>query len=87
LDILSDILSDILPERHMRYGMVLLCVALAGCAKSGRAQPAATDSLSQRQRDSVLGASKIPGARGVQKALEAQDSAAARNARLDSIRN
>jgi hypothetical protein len=40
---------------------------------------------SQRERDSVLGASRLPGAQGVRGALGASDSAAARNARLDSI--
>ena len=42
---------------------------------------------SQRTRDSVLGASKLPGAQGVRGALGASDSAAARNARLDSLAN
>lgn len=41
----------------------------------------------QRERDSVLGASQLPGARGVRGALGASDSAAARNARLDSVAN
>ena len=40
---------------------------------------------SQRARDSVLGASKLPGAQGIRGALGAADSAAARNARLDSL--
>jgi hypothetical protein len=38
----------------------------------------------QRQRDSVLGQSGIPGAGGVTKAMIAADSAKARQARLDS---
>jgi hypothetical protein len=42
---------------------------------------------SQRERDSVLGTSTLPGARGVRGALGAADSAAARNARLDSVAN
>jgi hypothetical protein len=42
-------------------------------------------SSSQRTRDSVLGASKLPGAQGVRGALGASDSAAARTARLDSV--
>lgn len=43
------------------------------------------DTLTQRQRDSVIGASTLPGAAGVNKALGATDSATARNARLDSL--
>lgn len=48
-------------------------------------QPGLRQAGSQRERDSVLGASELPGARGVRGALDASDSAAARNARLDSI--
>jgi hypothetical protein len=42
---------------------------------------------SERERDSVLGASRLPGASGVRGALKAQDTAAARNTRLDSVAN
>lgn len=53
---------------------------------SGRAsRKTSTDTLTTRQRDSVLGETPIPGASGVRKALEIQDSARARNARIDSI--
>lgn len=43
------------------------------------------DTMTQRQRDSVLGQSRLPGAQGVTKAMSAADSARARNAQLDSI--
>ncbi|MFL5489894.1 MAG: hypothetical protein ACJ8AP_10510 [Gemmatimonadales bacterium] len=45
------------------------------------------DAGSQRARDSAIGASNLPGAQGVRGALRADDSAAARNARLDSVAN
>jgi hypothetical protein len=44
-----------------------------------------SDTLTQDQRDSILGESGIPGAAGVRSARQASDSAAARNARIDSI--
>jgi len=44
------------------------------------------DTLTRRQRDSVIGASKLPGAQGIGRAQAAQDSAAARNVQVDSIR-
>ena len=69
----------------MRCGTILLCVALSACAKAERPARTPADTLSQRQRDSTLGASKVPGARGVQGALRAQDSAAARNSEIDTI--
>jgi hypothetical protein len=42
------------------------------------------DTMTQRQRDSVLAQSGIPGAQGVGKAMNAADSAKARQAQLDS---
>lgn len=41
--------------------------------------------VTQRQRDSAVAASRLPGAQGVGRAIRVQDSAAARAARLDSI--
>ena len=69
----------------MRYVTILLCLGLAACAKPERAPAAARDTLTTRQRDSVLGASRLPGAKGIQGALRAQDTAAAQAARADSI--
>jgi hypothetical protein len=69
----------------MRYGVMLLCVLLAGCGKAQTPGRTAGDTLTRRQRDSVLGASRLPGARGIQRAMTAADTAAAQNARLDSI--
>ena len=42
------------------------------------------DTMTQRQRDSVLAKSGIPGAKGVGKAMNAADSAKARQSQLDS---
>jgi hypothetical protein len=60
--------------------LILLLLAAACTSDSRQARPA-----TQRERDSVLGASKLPGAHGVRGALRASDSAAARNVRLDSV--
>jgi hypothetical protein len=65
---------------------MLLCLLFVACGKAQTAGRAAGDTLTRRQRDSVLGASRLPGARGIRGALQAQDSAAAQNARADSIR-
>jgi hypothetical protein len=64
--------------------LLLGLLAAAGCAPKPAAAPA-RDTLSQRQRDSVIGQSALPGARGVQGALAAQDTAAARARALDSV--
>ena len=42
------------------------------------------DTMTQRQKDSVLAQSALPGARGVGQALKAADSLKARQAALDS---
>jgi hypothetical protein len=69
----------------MRFGAILLCLVLAACGKSQRPSSRTADTLTRHQRDSMLGASRLPGARGIRGALTAQDSAAARQARVDSI--
>ena len=60
-------------------------VVLAGLLSQGCARPADDrHAASERERDSVLGASRLPGAGGVRGALRVADSAAARNTRIDS---
>jgi len=69
----------------VRKCAAVLVVVLMACAKSAPSTHAAGDTLTRRQKDSILGASRLPGAKGISRALSAQDSAAAQNARLDSI--
>jgi hypothetical protein len=66
--------------------MLLLVWALAGCSDSraGQDLPGA-DTLTQRQRDSIIGASKLPGARSVERALDVSDSATARVQRMERM--
>jgi hypothetical protein len=67
---------------RIRRGVPLVLLAAAACSSSSEvAKPARTE----RERDSIIGASQLPGARGVRGALGASDSAEARNARLDSV--
>jgi hypothetical protein len=61
-------------------------LALFACSRSEQLPMQSADTLTRRQRDSVIGASKLPGAQGIGRAQAAQDSAVARNAQLDSIR-
>ena len=44
-----------------------------------------TDTLTQRQKDSILANSKLPGARGVGSAMRVSDSIGARVQRSDSL--
>lgn len=68
---------------HQRIlGAIALLAALSAC--SGE-KPVAKKPMTQRERDSAIGASNLPGAAGVRGALRAADSAQARNNRLDTI--
>lgn len=64
--------------------LLLLC---AGCAP--RSEPSARAPLSERQRDSVLAQSRLPGASGVGRAMAVSDRAGERaasmNAAADSL--
>ena len=65
--------------------LMLAALIVTGCSSTDTAAND-RDTMTQRQRDSVLAQSAIPGAAGVGKALSAADSIRARNARLDSLR-
>jgi hypothetical protein len=68
-----------------RTAVTLTLVAVfIGCSGSDTAQNR-RDTMTQRQRDSVLAQSGLPGAAGVGKALSASDSVRARQAQMDSI--
>lgn len=64
--------------------IVAICLS-AACSGDNARESAPADTLSRAQRDSVIGASSLPGARGVQRAIEARDTANARNAAMDSL--
>lgn len=59
----------------------VLLVALAACSQ--QKEPATKPT--ERQVDTAIANSKLPGAQGVSGAMRVADSAAARNARLDSL--
>lgn len=73
-----------MPE--LRSTVILLAV-LAGCGGHG-SRPASAgpgDTLTERQRDSILATSRIPGARGVGAAMRVADSTSARIRAADSV--
>ena len=63
---------------------VLLIIGACG-GKSDDARKAAADSLSERQRDSILAKSSIPGASAVGRAMTAADSTSARVQASDTV--
>ena len=60
----------------------LVCTVLVGC--SGPDQ-SSSDTLTRREKDSLVAESGLPGSGGVRGATTGADSAAARAARLDSL--
>jgi hypothetical protein len=74
------------PGTSMRMQAIMLTGLLAAAACGRGDGQTHTDPLTQRQRDSIVGASRLPGARAVQGALRASDAAAARASALDSIK-
>jgi hypothetical protein len=60
----------------------------AACSGGGSSQQTVNrDTLTQRQRDSILAQSKIPGASGVGRAMKAADSTSARVQAADTVGN
>lgn len=64
-------------------GALIVAVAL-GCSTSDTSQTVNRDTLTQRQKDSILANSRIPGASGVKRAMTAADSASRRALQADS---
>jgi hypothetical protein len=76
------------PPRSLRPlllpGLVAVLIAFS-CSGKGEAPPPPRTPAQQRTVDSTIGASALPGSGGVQGALRAQDSAAARPRQIDSL--
>lgn len=70
----------------MRRLIIIASVLLVAACGGKSEEPAPTRTKEQQRAvDSTVGASALPGARGVQGAMKAADSAAARNRELDSL--
>lgn len=66
--------------------LILILLGPGACGGKPPATKAKTpDTLTTRERQEAIGNSGIPGARGINRALDISDTAAARNQRLDSI--
>lgn len=67
--------------------IIALCYALVTrCSGGGESTQSAADTLTRRQKDSLVAEMPIPGARAVGNAIRAADSIAARAQRHDTIR-
>lgn len=69
----------------LRQLAVVLVLSLAACSgESSDKQAVNRDTLTQRQKDSILAKSSIPGASNVGRAMRAADSTSAGAHRVDS---
>lgn len=64
--------------------VVSLC-SIVACGSDKSGETVNRDTLTQRQKDSILANSKIPNARAVGRAMNAADSASLRALRADSV--
>jgi hypothetical protein len=75
------------PRAHLHIIMpryllsAAIALALVGCNTD---TPKTSTGRTERETDSVIGQSKVPGAQGVKRAMDAQDSARARAAAIDT---
>jgi len=68
----------------MRPTILLFALTLAACSGDSKDKQAARDTLTERQKDSILAKSRIPGASNVGRAMRAADSTSAGAHRVDS---
>ena len=69
--------------KSILWAVPICCVLACGSDKSS--QTVNRDTLTQRQKDSILASSKIPNARAVGRAMKAADSTSAGILRADSV--
>ena len=73
-------------RRLAALAFVAATLGLASCSGTGdQNAEAGRDTLTQRQRDSLVGELPLPGTQGVREALKASDTLDARRRMLDSI--
>jgi len=69
-----------------RVLLLLACFTPIACSKAPKsAATGTTDSLTERQRDSILAGSRIPGAAGVGAAMRAADATSGGIRAADSV--
>jgi hypothetical protein len=69
----------------MRRLLLTLCFAIAACNSEPKPAASQIGTPERAQQDSVIGASKLPGAKAVDRANDAREKANAHAAQMDSI--
>jgi len=66
-------------------GLAVIIAREADCAAFWASDTSAVDTLTRRQKDSLVAEMPLPGAGGVRRAIDGVDAANARTSRFDSI--
>ena len=72
-------------DRRLAAALTMLILAASSCSSGSNSQAVNRDTLTQRQKDSILAKSRIPGASAVGRAMTAADSTSAGAHRADSV--
>ncbi len=75
-----------MPARRLALRSAAFLLVVGACS-APRSDATADSAKTQRQRDSAVANSGLPGSQGVGRAMQLQDSQASRNAQLDSLVN
>ena len=65
-------------NRKLAVGCAIVVLGVAGCAKDDSGETTTRSTMTERQKDSLIARSPIPGAKAVQKSMNVADSASAR---------
>jgi hypothetical protein len=68
-----------------RWIVTAALLGMWACGRGGGDAASSSDTLTRREKDSIISTMPIPGAGGVGRALDAQDASRERAAALDSI--
>ena len=72
---------------RISLSVLSLAILIVACSDAKQKPAKTRDQMTQREKDSVLGESGLPGAQGVTKAMKMSDSVAAIRKRQDSLLN
>jgi hypothetical protein len=65
-------------SRKLAVGCALVVLGIGGCTQEDSSQTQSRSTMTERQKDSLIARSPVPGAKAVQKSMNVADSASAR---------
>lgn len=65
-------------NRKLAVGCAIVVLGIAACTQGDSSQTQSRSTMTERQKDSLIARSPIPGAKAVQKSMNVADSASAR---------